>query len=1100
MSATDAHGRRDALAVVDGLLASSSDAPLDAASFVSAASETLPLETLRLALGSRIAAVKADLISAINSDYSSFVSLSAALEGSDSSVLRLQRPLSAAAGQLAEVSAAAAARRREVEAAGAAARRAAAVSAAAERLADAQEALMGAQRALRAVAVGGRGAGAGAAGGGAWDVDGGGVVGAWGGGGIAAAAAAATATTSSPAEDGGGAVAALLPAPSLAAASAWLAEAPAFARAHLLARAARLLRAARAALSGCSAAAAGAGGDGELPPQLSAGLVATHEALEEAWGGALEPALRDATHGALGEVVEAGSGGGGGGGGGIGEAGAPPLPPGGPHATLYLCLDAWAVCGRVGEGEGACVARVVKPLLGRLLAQGRLDEGGARGSYKGVHRVLEDYLSEAVAAGDWLRVASGAGGGAGDDGSGIPAPPPPGGLAGVLIAAAYAPGFSPVAGLLWAPLVDHIASALPSFFSPANPSVFHGNYGALSAFFSRLRVAAGALGEALGGGEGALGAGEALLRHPSTVALAGVWRPKLGIYGALRAQEAAQRAERALHGGGAGGARGGGAGAGTGAGTGAGAGAGAGAALVVNVSELMGGGGGGGWRAPGAVCAALCRAAAAAPTPLLALPLPSAVTLALPGATGGVWAALHAAWAPATNFLPPLLPTTLLLSQQLVGRFAAWVACGVGVVGVHSDAAPALVAALCGAGGGGGGGGGGALTAAPAPASPLQLLPLAPAVVKGLSPASLAAALAAAAAAAPTSSPVPAAAAPAVPHAAAPAPAAPTPPAPTLPTTDIGWWTETILGFYGGAAATPAPAAAAATAAAAALNAALLLAAAGRDCLGLGALSLALVGIRALESSGVAAPGECGVRGAESERALLAPALAGAEQLQRLGAYAHALCGALVGRQCAAAAGGARALPAALKALPTGAAGAPPRSNPSPYVAAVTAPLRAFLARDAAAAGGAAAAAANPQLRAAALAAATAAAEALEAAVAATLDSLSAMESSLEWLKKGGAGGGGAGGAGGAGGSGGGGGGGDSARIGAQLATDVRALGKELGGEALGGALGVAWDAAAGALEPAGGAGAAHPAAAQLCAAVQRALKLVAPYNSAGAQ
>ena len=85
--------------LVDNLLQTSADA----ATFVANATESLSLETLRLALDARIATVQSELVSAINADYGVFVSLSAALDTSDASVRALRAPLADADAALKKV-------------------------------------------------------------------------------------------------------------------------------------------------------------------------------------------------------------------------------------------------------------------------------------------------------------------------------------------------------------------------------------------------------------------------------------------------------------------------------------------------------------------------------------------------------------------------------------------------------------------------------------------------------------------------------------------------------------------------------------------------------------------------------------------------------------------------------------------------------------------------------------------------------------------------------------------------------------------------------------------------------------------------------------
>ncbi len=252
----------------------------------------------------------------------------------------------------------------------------------------------------------------------------------------------------------------------------------------------------------------------------------------------------------------------------------------------------------------------------------------------------------------------------------------------------------------------------------------------------------------------------------------------------------------------------------------------------------------------------------------------------------------------------------------------------------------------------------------------------------------------------------------------------------------------------------------------------------------------------------------------ESLRALAAPVLSVTASLRALAAYPVELAAALLGRAAAAAAASVRAVPAALRMTAAAGGGggsaalsaaAPAqhssssssssRQLPSPYVASILRPLRSVLSLGSGAHSlRLASSSMLPALlepesalaRALLARVACEACSALATALAATLAGLASQEASLQWLKKvqsaTSAGASAAGSAGSAAGSAGH---PDSAgalsetdRIGLQLALDVHALGKELGGAAgtgtgtgaaaqpqqqlsISGCLGLSWDAAA---------------------------------------
>lgn len=255
----------------------------------------------------------------------------------------------------------------------------------------------------------------------------------------------------------------------------------------------------------------------------------------------------------------------------------------------------------------------------------------------------------------------------------------------------------------------------PSFFSPALPPIFHANYTALSETFSRLRVSSASLPIVAGAGGAEVGESDSLppsslLTHASSIALAGVWRPKLSVYAALRGQEAAAAIERALV---ARPVR-------------------ADAAAPPPHPPIA-------WAAP-AVCTAtlaLCGAVEDSETGGRGAgegALPSHVQYATAAASGTA-SAIATAWNVHTHFLPPLHAATVSLSVAALRRWAAWAAAGAAFAATQAGVAPRALAMLSGGSGAGVGGVGSF------PETEAGLVPLPPALLRALTPAALASAV-----------------------------------------------------------------------------------------------------------------------------------------------------------------------------------------------------------------------------------------------------------------------------------------------------------------------------------------------------------------------
>jgi hypothetical protein len=1063
--------RRDALALVDSLLAStlpsadpdapysvsSAPASIDVAAFVSAATEALPLESLRLAAGARLADAKGELVAAINRDYASFVSLSTSLEGTDTAILRLRAPVAEAANSLRAVLSGLEERAGAGEACRRAGDAARDMAAAAEELLDARDALGRAndllERAQRAgAAVGSRGGAQGEAGEEEEDEDGEG-----------------------DADDGGDAGASNL-----------------VRKARLLLRAAVLLR-------GCAARAeaAAASSTSSSSSASSTPLPATHVAAVAREARAAVATflglLRETTVLSTRAVV----------------ASAPPSTPDASVSPLHLCLLAGSAVG--GEGVAAVsesvAAAYTQPLLDTFLTPTRFHDG-SRGSFRGVQKAF-DALAVALGLGNSATPLVG-GGDAGNE-----APSAGGGLRALLAASAGVPGLDLLSSAVWAPVVARItaggaaaaSSSSPSpapFLSPAIPQVFHANYTVTSAFFRRLReagadvalvaadpatdaglVLARLTGSALTSSSSPSSslpaptvpatAAESLAAHAATKALAAAWRPKFAVYAQLRGAELSQRVEQALR-----------------AkvqppppqpqpSSGAAAG---GAIVALSLHDVTG-------LQDAAPLLAVLREhfpeGTAGPRFLLGADVspPSSFSFRLP-ATAGVWSALAALWAP-TSFLPPLLPATLAQGIALLNRYGAWVGAGAALL-ARKHGADGIVSALATAAGAGAakGAAAGQLLG---DTGFLRLPVLPPVFTRLLSGAAIHAAVAGSAAV--VSAPTPAGAGGAFP----PLPPTGAGSAHAMAHPDLLAWLD-VVGVASGGSSSPLVAPPQTSAAPSILQSgggaagAETILAAARDALVLADAATLLLCSKALgASSGRTGGGGDGGGGGGSDpagqRALVAAVARAAAGLRALAPYAAAAAQACLLKQCTSVCGAIRTVPSALRIGGAGGGGAggggggggaarPLPRSPSPYVASLLRPLRTAVAAVLPVDAGAATpspgvdAPRHPFEALVALVCAGVIVGVLgeaAAVVAAVKEDVERTDASLQWLKQsGGAGGGAAGGPI-----------TDADRITLQLALDVKAVGREVGegggggeggtaaaAQPLGAVLGLRWTEGAG--------------------------------------
>lgn len=303
-------------------------------------------------------------MAAINNDYTQFVSLSAQLEGMESTLMRLKRPLSDAGERLADVSGALAARRRDVVATQLAASALAARAAALKSYLSGRELLGAASAAMERVASGG---------------------------------------------SGGGGARSLQPLVAAAASSAPSRAAALHRVALQLVRGRGHVRDARSALGG------GGGSMGDDEPRLRASLDACDTQAADV-EGALAPLLLSALREVLAALQQRGRAPAAGASAGDSRTGVDmrvevePLQHHMDHhegheeeeEELHLLLASLAAVGRAALAEEAISAVLSRPLFGALFTQGRVDDG-QRGSFRAFPRVCDEALREATRAPGPLR-------------------------------------------------------------------------------------------------------------------------------------------------------------------------------------------------------------------------------------------------------------------------------------------------------------------------------------------------------------------------------------------------------------------------------------------------------------------------------------------------------------------------------------------------------------------------------------------------------------------------------------------------------------------------------------------------------------------------
>jgi len=645
-------------ALFEDALTSTAGEHFDEARFIAAASEHVRLSELRDFTSAQITARTSQLVHATNRDYSAFITLSTALEGTHSALLRLRAPTASAVQSLHQLQSTLQERDSEHALSARAAASSSARVRAAELYVAAAEALGEAERLLQRSAGCRPPAAAGSTSGAAAPSA---LV---GGSGAVAMGMVDVGVSLGEVEEGGGpadSASSLLSAPSSLPPCCAPFE-PAlhgpWARAGSAAcRAATGVRRAWIALVDAGEALNATGGNyGASGQGLRPDVIAATRKSACVWvARALRPALEEATLGALRYALGAGVEG-------EGRAGAEaPLPP--ALLPLHALLLAWTDLGPSGPSlaEDVVVEGLLAPALRLTLTPTRFDEGGSKGSLRGVPRALDEAVGAALTL-----------------------------LAPFLRAAQGLPGFAPITRCAWAPIVALLTSpsALVLLANPSVPPAFHMAYTAISASFARLRLAAGRWEDCTPpqgypsrvptdplGGEGSETRPPTMLSCAPTASLAAIWAPKLTLYAQLKAGEVGARLGKGL------GAR-------VEGGETAGA-------VVLTSGDVLGpgivqqpskGGEGEGEDPAAAALARLCafgtQAGASLPS------LPPSFTLRL-SATSTAWACLSSSWAPAT-FLPPLLPPTAALCIAVLGRYGAWAAAGAAVAVARGSASPAL--------------------------------------------------------------------------------------------------------------------------------------------------------------------------------------------------------------------------------------------------------------------------------------------------------------------------------------------------------------------------------------------------------------------------
>ena len=386
--------------------------------------------------------------------------------------------------------------------------------------------------------------------------------------------------------------------------------------------------------------------------------------------------------------------------------------------SLHACLLSASLLGEDGFKaiEESITASYTNPLLDSLLSQTRLDEGGGRGSFKGVGKAFKALETE-ISNTQTQNTSS----------SSIP-------FLNILINASEGvPGLEIISRCFWAPIVSRLV-ALPAFFSPAIPSTFHSNFTSCQALFKVIRQACihlkvepsiceidlqndignmienchdelceerlievverkrlfKGLGDLILALDSVVdvdstlvndlsssksihslskifkNAAEALSAHISTSSLAALWRPKMILYSQIRSAELSQRIESALKS--------------------------PGARLILQSLPLS----------SLSILGDLSSSNSSLPlvtdwtlekvsrlidviSPLHSVP--SSInggrhTLRL-ASSANTWVALTSVWSP-TVFLDAILGATILQSLQVLNRYTGWLACGAAILAQRS--------------------------------------------------------------------------------------------------------------------------------------------------------------------------------------------------------------------------------------------------------------------------------------------------------------------------------------------------------------------------------------------------------------------------------
>jgi trimeric autotransporter adhesin len=152
--------------------------------------------------------------------------------------------------------------------------------------------------------------------------------------------------------------------------------------------------------------------------------------------------------------------------------------------ALHACLLSSSLLGDIGlkAAEDAIISTYTNPLLDTLLSQSRLDEGGGRGGFKGVTRVFKSLEAELGLPSSSSSETSSSSSTTTTAGSQAQV------LKRLIDASARVPNFDVISRCFWAPIVARLVS-LPAFFSPAIPSTFHANFSACQSLYKSTKAA-----------------------------------------------------------------------------------------------------------------------------------------------------------------------------------------------------------------------------------------------------------------------------------------------------------------------------------------------------------------------------------------------------------------------------------------------------------------------------------------------------------------------------------------------------------------------------------------------------------------------------------